>query len=135
MTYKELKDEVFSALKNKPKEWRKGQFVFNYIDSVYGVAREAQYVDGIDCFYKDEIIEAFLQCCAEKLKSISSHLHKLAYNDAYIIVQWPEIQHLMEIEGFRNNSYLVNDLEGIDKFGSSAYFVNINWLKDNNIIK
>lgn len=29
MTYEELKNEVFDALKNKPDWSRKGQFVFN----------------------------------------------------------------------------------------------------------
>ena len=46
----------------------------------------------------------------------------------YIIIQWPEIQSLMDLEGFRENSYLINDEKGIEEFGSSAYFVNIKWL-------
>lgn len=49
--------------------------------------------------------------------------------DKYIVVQWPEIQELMEIEGFRDNSYLINDEKGLEEFGSSAYFVNYNWYK------
>lgn len=46
----------------------------------------------------------------------------------YEIIQWPEIQELMDIEGFRENSYLVNDEQGINEYGSSAYFVNKTWL-------
>jgi hypothetical protein len=34
--------------------------VFNYIDAVYGVAREVQCRDGIDCFYDDDKIYPFL---------------------------------------------------------------------------
>lgn len=30
----------------------------------------------------------------------------------------------MEIEGFRDNSYLINDEKGLEEYGSSAYFVN-----------
>ena len=47
--------------------------------------------------------------------------------DKYIIVTWPDSQELMELEGFRDNSYLVNDTKGLDDFGSSAYFVNFEW--------
>ena len=46
----------------------------------------------------------------------------------YTVVTWPEIQMLMEVEGFRDNSYLINDEKGLEDFGSSAYFVNIEWL-------
>lgn len=48
--------------------------------------------------------------------------------DKYIIVQWPEIQEFMEIEGFEENSYLINDEKGLANFGSSAYFVNTKWI-------
>ena len=42
----------------------------------------------------------------------------------YIVIQWPEIQKLMDKKGFKENSFLVNDPLGLDEFGSSAYFVN-----------
>ena len=41
----------------------------------------------------------------------------------YEIVCWPECQMLMEIDGFREHSFLINDLYGISKYGSSAYVV------------
>ena len=50
--------------------------------------------------------------------------------DKYIIIQWPEIQEFMEIEGFEENSYLINDEKGLDDFGSSAYFVNTKWIDE-----
>ena len=50
--------------------------------------------------------------------------------NTYIIIQWPEIQYFMELEGFKENSYLINDDKGIEKFGSSAYFVNTKWLNN-----
>lgn len=46
----------------------------------------------------------------------------------YEIIQWPEIQALMEKEGFQDNAYLINDEQGISEYGSSAYFVNKEWL-------
>lgn len=38
MTLEELKKEIFSV--PQPPYWRKGQFVFNYIDQIYGIARD-----------------------------------------------------------------------------------------------
>lgn len=49
--------------------------------------------------------------------------------DTYEVVCWPEIQFLFGEEGFEQNSYLINDEKGIDDFGSSAYFVNSDWLR------
>lgn len=60
MIYEEFKNDIINALNNKPKWSRKGQFVFNYIDQKYNVARDVQFGDGIDCFYDDECIEIFI---------------------------------------------------------------------------
>lgn len=61
-----LIDEVTSAMSAyKPDNWRDGQFVFNYIDCKYGVARAVQFVKRIDCFYNDDRIDAFIASCAE----------------------------------------------------------------------
>ena len=69
MIKEELKKEIEEALStNKPKNWRKGQFVFNYIDIVYGVAREVQYLDGVDCFYRDELIDQFIEKAAIRIE-------------------------------------------------------------------
>ena len=62
-----FKQEILEALKNKPKQWRDGQFVFNYIDEVYGVARTVQFKKGIDCFYDDSKIDAFIEACYQEL--------------------------------------------------------------------
>lgn len=58
MTAEELKQEINNS--EFPSSWRKGQSVFNYIDSVYGVARRVQFEDGIDCFYIDDLIDDFV---------------------------------------------------------------------------
>lgn len=60
MTSKELKEEIFSI--PQPPQWRQGQFVFNYIDQIYGVARTVQFIDNVDCFYDDDKIDDFLEC-------------------------------------------------------------------------
>lgn len=68
MTLEELKKEIFSV--HQPPHWRKGQFVFNYIDQIYGIARKIQYIDRVDCFYNDDKIDAFLECVIKRLNKI-----------------------------------------------------------------
>lgn len=58
-TVESLKQEINSV--PKPEQWREGQNVFNYIDSVYGISRHIQFKEGIDCFYDDSKIDAFLE--------------------------------------------------------------------------
>lgn len=60
MKLEEFRADVLTAMLKKPKEWRDGQFVFNYIDEVYGVARNVQFIDGVDCFYNDSKIDEFI---------------------------------------------------------------------------
>ena len=48
--------------------------------------------------------------------------------EKYIVVTWPDIQYLMDKEGFEDNAFLINDDKGLDRFGSSAYFVEESWL-------
>ena len=65
MTFEELKKEVNTNLLNsKPNSWRDGQFVFNYIDAIYGVSRYVQFERNVDCFYSDSKIDEFIKECA-----------------------------------------------------------------------
>ena len=50
--------------------------------------------------------------------------------NGYEIVCWPESQHCMEQRGFYQNAYLINDEEGLDKYGSAAYVVDKAWLEE-----
>lgn len=38
----------------------------------------------------------------------------------------------LELQGYGvvDNSYLINDDKGLDDFGSSAYFINLQWLEE-----
>ena len=42
----------------------------------------------------------------------------------YVLIEWPESQELMECDGFRDHSSLAD----CETFGSSAYFVEKEWL-------
>ena len=44
------------------------------------------------------------------------------------IVVWPESQELMERKGFTEHCKLINDEEGLARFGSAAYLVDKEWL-------
>jgi hypothetical protein len=68
MTKEEFRKEVFDELSKKPKEWRNGQFVFNYIDEKFKVARTVQFKYGIDCFYDDNEIENFINKSFDLIK-------------------------------------------------------------------
>lgn len=59
-TIEELMQEVVIASQSRPDHIRFGQFVFNYIDEHYGVARKVQFIDGVDCFYRDDEVLEFL---------------------------------------------------------------------------
>lgn len=65
-TYEEFREDILLKVECCPKEWRKGQAVFNVVDCEYGVARSVQFNDGIDCFYDDTRIEEFLKAAWKK---------------------------------------------------------------------
>ena len=46
------------------------------------------------------------------------------------VVMWPDVQDYMEKDGFEDNSYLINDDKGLEEYGSSAYFVDTEWLEE-----
>lgn len=70
ITFEEFIKDIEEQLENKPKEWRVGQFVFNYIEEKYGsVAREVQFQDRIDCFYDNDKIKAFVEAVYKRLSN------------------------------------------------------------------
>ena len=61
MTYEEFREDVFNGSKAFQNNWRKGQKVFNCIDAKYHVARKVQFDCGVDCFYRDDLIDKFIE--------------------------------------------------------------------------
>lgn len=68
ITLNQFISDVMSLTEECPKCWRAGQSVFNIVNAKYGVARDVQFIDGIDCFYNDEQIESFLIAAYKRLK-------------------------------------------------------------------
>lgn len=60
MTKEQFKQDILEKVKRCPKEWRKGQSVFNIVDKQYTIARMVQFHDNVDCFYNDKQIDNFL---------------------------------------------------------------------------
>lgn len=52
----------------------------------------------------------------------------------FVVITWPDIQELMDQKGFEENSILINDGSLYEKYGDSAYMVNLNWLSKTQII-
>lgn len=69
MTYNDFVIDVYELVQECPKCWRKGQAIFNIVDAKYGVARTCQFQYGIDCFYDDNQIDAFLEKSFELLNN------------------------------------------------------------------
>lgn len=46
------------------------------------------------------------------------------------IVTWAESQYLLELPKYRDHCQLINDIEGLEKYGSSAYVVETAWLNE-----
>lgn len=51
-----------------------------------------------------------------------------SFEDEFEIIGWPDIQAYMDLEGFKENSTLINQNDNIG-IGSSTYLINRNWLK------
>ncbi len=53
------------------------------------------------------------------------------YLIGYSIVCWPESQYLLDHEEINEYCYLINDEDGYNNYGPSAYVVDSQWLKIN----
>lgn len=54
-------------------------------------------------------------------------------HDSYVVVQWPEVQDLMDMEGFDENSELILDESELEIYGSSSYYVLYSWMLENGL--
>lgn len=88
MTYEEFLKDVdngVSIMMKKTPSLRYGQAVFNYVDLNYeDTARRVQFEEGIDCFYKDNMVKEFLDHCWEIVHTMLYHSKGLT--------EWPTIE-------------------------------------------
>jgi hypothetical protein len=76
ITFQELKSEVIEKSKYRHSYLRLGQFVFNYIHGFYGVAVSVKDKDGIDCYYRDDLIDDFLKCCVKRINNNEGYISR-----------------------------------------------------------
>ena len=62
----------------RPTYIRRGQAVFNATEEIYGspVARGVQFEDGVDCFYDDTQIGAFLEAAYKRYCNLTEENEK-----------------------------------------------------------
>ena len=68
-TFRKLRLDVLEKAKYRHHYLRLGQFVFNYMHGFYGVARDVKNIDGVDCYYRDDLVDEFLKCCVERINN------------------------------------------------------------------
>ena len=71
ITVDDMKKEIFSY--EIPKNWRRGQFVFNMVDRLYDVARIVQFHENVDCFYNDEKIDEFIELSCKIFNEVNKN--------------------------------------------------------------
>lgn len=70
MTYENFITQIWKEVAKCPKSWRFGQSVFNVIEEQFGsVARDVQFIDGVDCFYDDDMITLFIEKVWDRVSS------------------------------------------------------------------
>jgi len=50
--------------------------------------------------------------------------------DTFIVITWPDVQDWFELDGFRENSLLINDGPLYEEYGDSAYMVRKSWIEN-----
>lgn len=69
----------------------------------------------------EEELNRFINCARRFFKNIELHCK---YSMRYILIEFPDVQEYMDLEGFEEHSSLADCY----KFGSAAYFVEEEWL-------
>lgn len=76
ITFDELKAEVMEKARFKHSYLRLGQFIFNYIHGFYGVACAVKDKDGVDCYYRDDLIDDFLKLCVQRINNNEGYISR-----------------------------------------------------------
>lgn len=68
MTLEEFKKIVEWGVEDFPKNWNIGKRVYAFIDHEYGVAKDVQFKDEIDCFDDDSKVDEFIEKSFNRVK-------------------------------------------------------------------
>lgn len=131
MEFKDLKREIEKNISTKPDTWRYGQFVFNYIDEKYGVARCVQFIDDIDCFYDDSYIDPFILRSVEWInKKFNNHIgtHNSATSSKLVWWQRPFSWFINLFCKCQDKSITQQLSDGIKLFNLQVTYYNNEWV-------
>lgn len=99
-----LIEEINEGIKQYPNDWRYGQKVFNYLDSVYDyVATKVKNRDNIDCFYNNIYVNDFIKAASKYISIDEYKIYQLRvkYNNI------TELETIATYEKFGNKD--IND--------------------------
>ena len=105
--------------------------IADLIYALFGIAVNIKEIEigfyQIECTQDSECIriESILDKYNKELKMLYN-----TYKDEFIVYPWYEVQELMELDGFKENSHVISDL--CEEYGNSAYFVRKRWLETIN---
>lgn len=51
-------------------------------------------------------------------------------DDEFVVIQWPDSQELMDLDGFNENCHLIDFDPLYSEYGDSAFFVRKSWLEE-----
>jgi hypothetical protein len=91
-------------------------------------------VEGYDVFQGEKYIASLPFLTKEEIEKMTEEELKININSRimkhrkFTVVEWPYSQHLFEMEGFEDNCQLINCEKGLEDFGSSAYFVDTEFI-------
>jgi len=76
-------------------------------------------------------LEDFVAFTDEINKSIQTKDIEIMNTELFTVVTWPQVQVLMDREGFDRNAVLINEEPFLTEYGSSAYLIRNSWLRQN----
>ena len=124
MTLEEFKKQILSCSSQFPSNWRKGQKVFNYIDYKYGIARAIQFNKGVDCFYQDKYIDAFIEEAYNILKEHNQEINFSSYTHFEDITTFEQVLE----QNYKNKEEIENviyKLEEISPASAASFKINL----------
>ena len=67
-----IMEEIKEMANNRPEDWRYGQAIFNYAYQLYPKETNELRGSEFDCFYRNDLVEIFLEKLNEKLEKLEN---------------------------------------------------------------
>jgi hypothetical protein len=104
--------------------------IADLIYSLFGIAVNIKEIEigfyQIECTQDSEYIR--IESILDKYNKELEMLHNI-YKDEFIVCSCYEVQELMELDGFKENSHVINNETLCEEYGNNSYFVRKQWLE------